>query len=256
MAFVVLIASVPEQRRQVLPLLQSNGHVVYVAERIESGQRLVDQHAPDVVVVATEARTKHDLGLLLGVAAGGLAALTPAILLTPHVEENDRILAYELGASDVIAYPVGARELGLRVDAVTGRRAPTASTSAVLEFGGLRLDGAARRTFCHGDEKHLTVLEFDLLMALMRCGGRVLGRAQLLGDVWNGRLGGETRTVDSHVKRLRRKLGSCGACVETVRGAGYRLAGRARAQEREDGLVRSAALARRELASAQPPAMP
>ncbi len=227
MALVLLIASHAEQRRTLLPMLQSAGHLVVVAERAESGVRIAKEQAPDLIVVGADSPGREGLHALVLLQGQDPPLRLPVVVVTPFVGEEDRILTYELGACDVVPYPVSERELALRVDAVAGRHGASSALPSTLTFDELRVDTDARRVWVGADEKSLTALEFDLLAAILRSSGRVLSRRELLVQVWKGRVGGETRTVDTHVKRLRKKLGRAAAYVETVRGVGYRLSGTA-----------------------------
>jgi two-component system phosphate regulon response regulator PhoB len=148
----------------------------------------------------------------------------PVMMLTARGEEVDRVVGFELGADDYVTKPFSVRELVLRVKAVL-RRAPTAGAGegAPDAVGPIRLDHEAHRVFVDGGEVQLTALEFRLLATLMARVGRVQSREQLLQDVWGMSSDLETRTVDTHVKRLREKLGSGRDLLETVRGVGYRL---------------------------------
>jgi two-component system, OmpR family, phosphate regulon response regulator PhoB len=145
------------------------------------------------------------------------------ILLTARREEADRIRGLSLGADDYLAKPFSPQELVLRVGAVLRRlAAPAVASGSVLAAGALQVDAAAHRVTVHGKEVELTATEFNLLRLLMEREGRVQSRTQLLETVWRAQPDIQTRTVDMHVQRLRAKLGAAGACVETVRGVGYR----------------------------------
>jgi two-component system phosphate regulon response regulator PhoB len=148
----------------------------------------------------------------------------PVVMLTAKGEELDRVVGFELGADDYVTKPFSVRELVLRLRAVTrrstGGRAHEHPPEAV---GPIRVDVDAHRAFVDGAEIQLTPLEFRLLATLMARLGRVQSREQLLEDVWEMSSELETRTVDTHVKRLREKLGSGRDLLETVRGIGYRL---------------------------------
>lgn len=158
----------------------------------------------------------------------------PVIMLTARGEEVDRVVGFEVGADDYVVKPFSVRELLLRVAAVL-RRAQArdaAETGATrLAFGRLVLDADAHQVWVDGGEVHLTALEFRLLHTLLGRRGRVQTRERLLEDVWGYAPEVTTRTVDTHVRRLREKLGDAGAYVETVRGVGYRF--RATPEERE-----------------------
>ena len=153
---------------------------------------------------------------------------TPIIFLTAKDSEIDRVVAFELGADDYVAKPFSVRELILRVRALLRRTKVTKVTSPVGEqqFERLRVDPEAHQVWVDGAETALTALEFRLLHTLLSRRGRVQTRSQLLEDVWGVHADVTTRTVDTHVKRLREKLGDAGSYVETIRGVGYRFRGK------------------------------
>jgi two-component system phosphate regulon response regulator PhoB len=145
-------------------------------------------------------------------------------MLTAKSEEVDRVVGFELGAEDYVTKPFSVRELVLRVRAVLRRAAGAPTADRARErLGAIRVDIAAHRAYVEGVELPLTPIEFKLLVTLMSRAGRVQSRDQLLSDVWEMSAEVETRTVDTHVKRLREKLGSARDLLETVRGIGYRL---------------------------------
>jgi two-component system phosphate regulon response regulator PhoB len=147
----------------------------------------------------------------------------PVILLSDRGEEIDRVIGFELGADDFVAKPFSARELALRVQAVLRRAAVDGATDGEhLVFGRLRIDVPRHQVFIEGKLAELTALEFRLLLDLASRRGHVQRRDELLDRVWRYPTSLETRTVDTHVKRLREKLGAAGYLIETVRGVGYR----------------------------------
>jgi len=146
----------------------------------------------------------------------------PVIMLTAKAEEIDRVLGLEVGADDYVTKPFSPRELALRISAVLRRGTP-ASQSQQLTVGAISVDLDRHHVSSAGKSVRLTAVEFKLLMTLMRRPGRVLARDRLLHDVWGYESAIETRTVDTHVRRLRDKLGKGADLVETVRGFGYRL---------------------------------
>jgi two-component system phosphate regulon response regulator PhoB len=149
----------------------------------------------------------------------------PILMLTARGAEADRVQGLELGADDYLAKPFSLRELVLRVEAVSRRR-PSETVKAPnqrIEAGSIALDVDAHLCFVDGEELPLTLQEFRLLAYLIAGRGRVRTREELLADVWNASPELETRTVDTHVKRLRDKLGAAGNIIETVRGLGYRI---------------------------------
>ncbi len=149
----------------------------------------------------------------------------PVLMLTAKGEEIDRVVGLEVGADDYVVKPFSVRELMLRVRAILRRtnQPPEADGSGGVVCGPLRLDEEAHRVFVNDKEVALTALEFKLLGTLLHRRGRVQTRERLLEDVWDMRPDLTTRTVDTHVKRLRQKLGEGGDLIETLRGVGYRI---------------------------------
>lgn len=149
----------------------------------------------------------------------------PIIMLTARGEEVDRIVGFELGVDDYIVKPFSPRELALRVKAILKRsqsKALAATPKEILSFDKLKIDIPRHKVMVADKEINLTSMEFKLLTTLLGRRGRVQSREQLLGDVWSIESDVTTRTVDTHVKRLRQKLGKMGKYIETVRGYGYR----------------------------------
>lgn len=148
----------------------------------------------------------------------------PVIMLTAKAEEVDRIVGLELGADDYVTKPFSPRELVLRVKKILERTAGTTAPAEVLKAGDILIDAAKHTVAVKGQPVELTATEFKLLAMLMERRGRVQTRDTLLTDVWGYEGDVDTRTVDTHVRRLREKLGKAANAIETVRGVGYRLA--------------------------------
>ena len=147
----------------------------------------------------------------------------PIIMCTAKGEEIDRVVGFEVGADDYIVKPFSVRELILRVRALLRRvHRSEADETALVRFGRLALDHDAHRVWVGEAEVDLTALEFRLLSTFMSRRGRVQSRESLLGDVWGGDANVTLRTVDTHIKRLREKLGDAATYIETLRGVGYR----------------------------------
>ncbi|MEI8345251.1 MAG: response regulator transcription factor [Candidatus Omnitrophota bacterium] len=146
----------------------------------------------------------------------------PIIMLTAKGEEVDRVVGFELGADDYMVKPFSPRELILRMRAILKRRKPEEPEKELLIFGKLAVDLPRHKASVDKKEIELTSMEFKLLVTLMQREGRVQSREKLLEDVWDIAADVTTRTVDTHIKRLREKLGKVGELVETVRGVGYR----------------------------------
>jgi two-component system phosphate regulon response regulator PhoB len=146
----------------------------------------------------------------------------PVIMVTARTEEIDRVVGFEVGADDYISKPFSMRELMLRIRAVHRRSKRAKATATEVGRGRLRVDEKAHRAWVDGHEVDLTVIEFKLLVHFLAHPGEVQTRERLLADVWGYREGIASRTVDTHVKRLRSKLGDTGRQIETLRGVGYR----------------------------------
>jgi len=228
MARVLVIEDEPDLRQLLTYNLREAGHEVSAASSGGEGLKLAREKRPEVVLldlmlpdlsgtqVCRALRGDPDLG-----------AATSILILTAKGEEIDRVLGFELGADDYVTKPFSMRELLLRVQALLRRGKESAAAGGdhardTVEFGALRFDRAAHRTWVSGREIDLTALEFKLLALLYDRRNRVQSRTTLLNDVWGIDADVTTRTVDTSVKRLREKLGAAAEYVETVRGVGYR----------------------------------
>lgn len=147
----------------------------------------------------------------------------PVIMLTARSEEIDRVVGFEVGADDYVLKPFSTRELLLRVKAVLRRSGPDTATRKSINIGALAIDTDRHSVTVAGEAIELSAIEFKLLLTLAERQGRVQSREQLLRDVWGYNYAGDTRTVDTHLTRLRAKLGKEGEMIRTVRGFGYKL---------------------------------
>jgi phosphate regulon transcriptional regulator PhoB len=148
----------------------------------------------------------------------------PIIMLTAKAEEVDRVVGLELGADDYVTKPFSPREMALRVKGVLRRASGKGVPAEIIKFGDLTVDIAKHEVTLKGKVVDLTATEFKLLSTLLERRGRVQSRDRLLTDVWGYEGDVDTRTVDTHMRRLREKLGKASDYVETVRGVGYRFA--------------------------------
>lgn len=147
----------------------------------------------------------------------------PIIILTAKDDEVDKVVGFELGADDYVTKPFSIRELILRIKAILKRKIDKKDVLEVeRQFGDLRMDIESHEVYVNNEEVFLTALEFKLLKQLVDRRGRVQSREQLLADVWGYSTDVTTRTVDTHIKRLREKLGVIGKYVQTIRGVGYK----------------------------------
>jgi len=206
--------------------LRRDGFRVLQAEDGESGLALLEREKPVLVIV--------DVGLpghLDGFdvcrrlrAVGPPLAATPLLILSARDDEVDRVLGLELGADDYVTKPFSARELVARVRAILRRTAPAAATGApaVTEIGAIEVDTGRREVRLRGEVVPLATREFDLLAYLAANLGLALSRQQLLNGVWGADWYGDERTVDVHVRQLRKKLGD-DLPLTTVWGVGYRM---------------------------------
>jgi two-component system phosphate regulon response regulator PhoB len=220
MARVLVIEDEADLREVLQYNLTQAGHRPFAAATGDAGLKLALEIKPDIVL----------LDLMLPDLPGTLVAkalrrepstqFVPIIMVTAKAEEIDRIVGFELGADDYVVKPFSVRELLLRIDAVL-RRGKT-NEQRVIEVAELRIDRDAHRVTVGAEEVSLTALEFKLLVTLIERRDRVQGRGTLLSDVWAMDSEIASRTVDTHVKRLRDKLGTAGRFIETVRGVGYR----------------------------------
>jgi two-component system phosphate regulon response regulator PhoB len=209
--------------------LRHAGWEVALAADAEAAQAEVDRRLPDAVLLDWMLPGQSGLALARRWRGDRRTRDLPILMLTARAQEADKVSALDAGADDYITKPFSPAELLARLRAVLRRKAP-AALDAAIEVGGLRLDPATRRVTRAapgGDaEARVGPTEFRLLHFLMTHPERVHTRAQLLDRVWGDHVYIEERTVDVHVKRLREALAplGCAALIETVRGAGYRLA--------------------------------
>ncbi len=150
-------------------------------------------------------------------------AALPVVVVSARGDEIDRVVAFEVGADDYVVKPPSVRELALRIRARLRRQGAPALAPTVIQYGGLEVDPTRFRATLQGQPLALTTTEFALLAALARRGGTVVSRTALLQEVWELPAGRESRTLDTHLRRLREKLGDAGDRVQTLRGVGYRL---------------------------------
>jgi two-component system phosphate regulon response regulator PhoB len=185
---------------------------------------LARKAAPDLVILDIMLPGLDGLGVLKAMRKEAALQAVPVVMLTAKSEEVDRVVGFELGADDYVVKPFSPRELILRIKAVLNRGARPAGASAErLESRGVQLDLDSHQATLDGEPLALTVTEYKLLAEIIRSKGRVLSREQLLQSVWGVHYAGYDRTVDTHVRRLRAKLGQAADMVETVRGVGYKL---------------------------------
>jgi DNA-binding response OmpR family regulator len=192
----------------------------------EGGVHEATRHVPDIVLLDLNLPGMDGMAVCGRLRQSAATATVPIIMLTARIEEADKVSGLALGADDYITKPFSVKEVVARIRAVLRRARTTLEGPRVLVRGTLQLDEARRRVTVDDTEVSLTRKEFDLLADLMRRPGRVSSREQLLERVWGYDHPGMTRTVDVHVRQLRKKLGEQVAkLIETVVGVGYRFRG-------------------------------
>ena len=220
---VLIVEDEPAIAELVSVNLRHNGFQPVWAEDGTAAQRELDAVLPDVILLDWMLPGQSGLALARKWRGDGRTKGIPILMLTARGDEPDKVAGLDAGADDYITKPFSTQELLARIRAVLRRRAPEHAGDTVA-VGELVLDAAAHRLTWRGRALKIGPTEFKLLHYLMRHPERVYSRSQLLDKVWGDHVFIEERTVDVHVKRLREALGGAGAMIETVRGAGYRLA--------------------------------
>jgi two-component system phosphate regulon response regulator PhoB len=205
--------------------LKNAGYDVIEARDGPEAIDLAKEQLPDLIVLDIMLPNMEGTEVLRRLKRDASTVHIPVIMLTAKGEEVDKIVGFELGADDYITKPFSPRELVLRVKALLKRKSPPAETdplSEILSYDELSIDIARHRVEVSGKAIELTGTEFKLLTTLFKGRGRVFTRDQLLDKAWGDDCFVTPRTVDTHVRRLRSKLGEAGSYIETVRGVGYR----------------------------------
>jgi two-component system phosphate regulon response regulator PhoB len=220
---------VVEDEPAIMELLKVNlggaGYDVREAPDAETARRMLSEALPDLLLLDWMLPGQSGLALARKLRGDRRTRELPVIMLTARADEADKVAGLEAWVDDYVTKPFSPRELKARIKAVLRRRAPE-SSQEVLEVGPLRLDPATHRVTANGDPVDVGPTEFRLLRFLLARPERVHSRAQLLDHVWGDEVYIEERTVDVHIRRLRLALEpfGCDGMIETVRGAGYRLA--------------------------------
>ncbi|MDR2075771.1 MAG: response regulator transcription factor [Desulfovibrio sp.] len=221
----ILLVEDEKDIRDLLALhLQREGFAVLEAGDGLQAVDLARKRKPDLILLDLMLPGLDGLGVSKALQRDPGTASIPILMLTARGEEVDRIVGLELGAADYVVKPFSLREVLLRIRAVL-RRGAAPVDALPLRWNDISLDTAGHVVLAGGVPVSLTLTEFRLLEDLLRNKGKVRSREQLLDSVWGYSFEGYARTVDTHVRRLRAKLGEAAAGIETVRGIGYRARG-------------------------------
>jgi len=213
-------------RELVVYALKSIGYEAIGFDKAEPFYKELENKLPDLVLLDIMLPGEDGIKILKKLKASSKLRHIPVIMLTAKSAEYDKVLGLDSGADDYITKPFGIMEFLSRVKAVL-RRSGNVSNSSEISVGQLTMYIDKHVVIADGKEVALTFKEFELLKYLMENAGIVLTRDKLLEEVWGYEYEGETRTLDVHIRTLRQKLGEAGAIIETVRGVGYKIGGKA-----------------------------
>ena len=222
---ILVIEDEPDIRKNLEYNLAREGFSVIGAASISEAESNLSVQTFNLILLDLMLPDGSGLDLCKKIKADSKTESIPVIILTAKDDEVDKVVGFEIGADDYVTKPFSVRELILRVKAVLKRGTEKKDILEVeRKFGDLRIDIDSHEVYVDDSKINLTALEFKLLRQLVDTRGRVQSRDQLLSEVWGYSSDVTTRTVDTHVKRLREKLGPMGKYVQTIRGVGYKFA--------------------------------
>ena len=224
---ILVIEDEPDINKTISYNLLTEGYEPISVYNLLEADDWIQSNSPDLILLDLMLPDGSGLDFCKRIKSKNKFNNIPIIILTAKDDEVDKVVGFELGADDYVTKPFSVRELILRIKAILKRKTITShsenvDSNEIKEFGKLKIDADSHEVFIDNNEIILTALEFKLLKHLVDRRGRVQTRDQLLSDVWGYSAQITTRTVDTHVKRLREKLGIMGKHVETIRGVGYR----------------------------------
>ena len=221
---ILIIEDEPDIRRNLEYNLGREGFNASSVGTLDKAYKKIKSKKFDLILLDLMLPDGSGLELCKKIKSNSETEATPIIILTAKDDEVDKVVGFELGADDYVTKPFSVRELILRVKAIL-KRSDTKTKEVVeveRQFGDLKIDVDSHEVHVDSQLIELTALEFRLLKELVDKRGRVQSRDQLLSEVWGYNAEVTTRTVDTHIKRLREKLGSMGKYVQTIRGVGYK----------------------------------
>ena len=220
---ILIIEDEPDIRKTLEYNISREGYDVISASSLSEGREKLESASFSLLLLDLMLPDGSGLDLCRELKQDKSLSSMPVIILTAKDDEVDKVVGFELGADDYVTKPFSVRELILRVKAVLKRGERKSDNMEVQrQFGELKIDVDSHEVFVNDEPISLTALEFKLLRQLVDRRGRVQSRDQLLSDVWGYSSDVTTRTVDTHIKRLREKLGGMGKYVQTIRGVGYK----------------------------------
>jgi two-component system phosphate regulon response regulator PhoB len=220
---ILIIEDEPDIRKTLEYNITREGYEVISASSLSEGRQKLESDSFTLLLLDLMLPDGSGLDLFRELKQDKSLSTMPVIILTAKDDEVDKVVGFELGADDYVTKPFSVRELILRVKAVLKRGERKSDNMEVQrQFGELKIDVDSHEVYVNDDHVSLTALEFKLLRQLVDRRGRVQSRDQLLSDVWGYSSDVTTRTVDTHIKRLREKLGDMGKYVQTIRGVGYK----------------------------------
>ena len=219
---ILVVDDEPEIIELVEFNLKQAGYAVTTAADGAAALKKARTQTPDLIILDVMLPEMDGFEICKSLRLDAATAKVPIVMLTAKAAEIDRVLGLELGADDYLTKPFSPRELLLRVKKILARSAPTEKAKEQLRFGDLLIDLPRHIASWKNKPIELTATEFKLLTVLAQRAGRVQSRDQLLRDVWEYDSLIDTRTVDTHMRRLREKIGSAAKHLDTVRGVGYR----------------------------------
>ena len=220
---ILIIEDEPDIRKTLEYNISREGYEVISASSLSEGREKLESASFSLLLLDLMLPDGSGLDLCRELKQDKSLSSMPVIILTAKDDEVDKVVGFELGADDYVTKPFSVRELILRVKAVLKRGERKSDNMEVQrQFGELKIDVDSHEVYVNDEQVSLTALEFKLLRQLVDRRGRVQSRDQLLSDVWGYSSDVTTRTVDTHIKRLREKLGDMGKYVQTIRGVGYK----------------------------------
>jgi DNA-binding response OmpR family regulator len=225
-AKILVVDDEPDALELIEYNLRSTGYQVFTAGDGVKALALARRHLPDVVVLDLMLPEIDGIEVCKILRRNPETTEVPILMLTAKADEIDRVIGLEVGADDYVTKPFSPRELVLRIKNILRRGGVVSEKQpTVIEIKDLTIDPERYEVIHNGDKVYLTATEFKLLYTLASRQGRIQSRERLLEDVWEYASDVFTRTVDTHMRRLRKKLGVAAEYIETVRGVGYRFVG-------------------------------